>query len=168
MAYALKIPAIEIDALDAIALQIASGDEDVHVILDAYRGQVFHACYSKLASSCDDYQKISETEIVDINQLLSRFSSSTPGSQATVLCGPGCGRLQKFLADPESDFLSSPLVFERFRWLDGPETFPRAESVARLAFTKFIAGETVDAFHILPRYYRASAAEEMSTSKKLG
>ena len=41
MAYAIKIPTIEIDTLDVIARQCPVASESVYAVLDAYRGQMF-------------------------------------------------------------------------------------------------------------------------------
>ena len=46
IAYALQIPVVEIDTLDAIAQQCPVTSNSVYAVLDAYRGQVFCAEYS--------------------------------------------------------------------------------------------------------------------------
>jgi tRNA threonylcarbamoyladenosine biosynthesis protein TsaB len=185
MAYALKIPAIEIDTLDAIASQIAPDHPPdhpavhpavhsaVHVVLDAYRGQVFYAGYrisqSQLVkNSPQPYEKISPTQIVNIEYLLVEMLGA--GSEDSFdLCGPGCDRIRKFIADPENVGSEQRAeVIRKIRWIDGPETSPMAETVAKLGFEKFLAGDISDAFHILPQYYRSSAAEELAGKSKLG
>lgn len=173
MAYALKIPAIEIDTLDVIASQIAPDHGAVHVVLDAYRGQVFYAGYgisqSQLVkNSPQPYEKISPTQIVNIEQLLVEMLG-TESEKSFDLCGPGCDRIRKFIADPENVGSEQRAeVIRKIRWIDGPETSPMAESVAKLGFEKFLAGDISDAFHILPQYYRSSAAEELAGKSKLG
>lgn len=173
MAYALKIPAIEIDTLDVIASQIVPDQPAVHVVLDAYRGQVFYASYrisqSQLVkNSPQPYEKISPTQIVYIEHLLVEMLGA--GSEESInLCGPGCDRIRKFIADPENVGSEQRAdVIRKIRWIDGPETSPMAESVAKLGFEKFLAGDISDAFHILPQYYRSSAAEELAGKSKLG
>ena len=173
MAYALKIPAIEIDTLDVIASQIVPDQPAVHVVLDAYRGQVFYASYrisqSQLVkNSPQPYEKISPTQIVNIEHLLVEMLGA--GSEESFdLCGPGCDRIRKFIADPENVGSEQRAeVIRKIRWIDGPETSPMAENVAKLGFEKFLAGDISDAFHILPQYYRSSAAEELAGKSKLG
>lgn len=164
LAYALKLPVVEVDTLDAIALQIPHSQPDIHVVLDAYRGQVFYAHYKLEAggNSSSSWSKVADTQIVDIEQLLGEILPKASDRQI-VVCGPGCQRIQKFLADDEHGIATEKLPTDRIKWLDGPETFPQAESVAKLAYRKYLAGETQDAFGINPRYFRGSAAEELAT-----
>jgi tRNA threonylcarbamoyladenosine biosynthesis protein TsaB len=171
MAYALQIPAVEIDTLDAIAFQIAPRiSKDVapfHVVFDAYRGQVFHAIFESTSQSDTGiFDRSQDTQIVDIDWLLKKLGA---GTGIVSIVGPGCDRIQKHLQDPEAvPPHDSKQLMDRIRWLDGEEAFPQAESVARLGFSKLMAGETLDPFHLSPRYYRGSAAEELALKAKLG
>ena len=173
MAYALKIPAIEIDTLDVIASQIPPDHPAIHVVLDAYRGQVFYAGYrissSQLVKNAfQRYEKISPTRIVNIEHLLVEMLDAK-SEESFALCGPGCDRIRKFVADPENNGSERwAEVMRKIRWNDGPETFPMAENVAKLGFEKFLAGDSLDALCILPHYYRSSAAEELAGKSKLG
>jgi tRNA threonylcarbamoyladenosine biosynthesis protein TsaB len=168
MAYALKIPVVEVDALDAVAYQIAEEHERLHVVMDAYRGQVFCAMYGGLMTGQADekmgrYMKATPTRIVDIDALLRELLEYNRDD--IVLCGPGCDRVKRFVEDPES--MLPQLATEiktRVHWLDGKGSFPKAESVARLALMKYQRGQSSETFGLLPRYYRASAAEEKQRS----
>ena len=78
MAYALKIPTIEIDTLDVIAKQCPVASDSVYAVLDAYRGQVFCAEYSiQVEGSSTQFKRVSRTEIVDIDVLLDRAELSS-------------------------------------------------------------------------------------------
>ncbi len=173
MAYALKIPAIELDTLDVIASQMTPNHPAIHVVLDAYRGQVFYAGYrispSQLEKcSIQRFEKISPTQIVNIEHLLVEMLAAG-GEEAIELCGPGCDRIRKFVGDPENACFERLVeVVHRIRWNEGPAMFPLAESVAKMGFEKFLAGDILDSFHILPQYYRSSAAEELAGKSKLG
>ena len=164
MAYALQIPTIEIDTLDVIARQCPVASSSFYAVLDAYRGQVFCAKYSvREVSPATQFEKVSQTEIVDIKVLLDRLKEREGETQTIDLCGPGCDRIQKFLAEPESDLLEiASVMAKRIRWIDGPLTVPHAESVGRLGNEKFLAGDVLDPFCLQPRYYRGSAAEELA------
>lgn len=168
MAYAIQIPIIEIDTLDVIARQCPVASSSIYAVLDAYRGQVFCAEYSVRAGGPKTlFEKVSNTEIVDIEVLLDRLEKRAGGTESIDLCGPGCDRIRKFLAEPEngpSEIASARA--QRIRWIDGPLTVPHAESVGRLGYEKFLAGDVMDPFCIQPRYYRGSSAEELA--KKLG
>ena len=162
IAYAIKVPTIEIDTLDVIAKQCTVASESVYAVLDAYRGQIFCAEYSiQGMGSANQFRKVSKTEIVDIDVFLDRVERRADGGKGIDICGPGCDRIQKFLADIENgqNEIASARA-ERIRWIDGPLTFPRAETVAQLGLAKYLAGDVLDPFSLLPHYYRASAAEE--------
>ncbi len=165
MAYALKIPIVEIDTLDAIALQCPVTNASVYAVLDAYRGQVFCAEYSiESNAALSRFEKLSLTEILDIDVLISRTQQRVVTLPTIDFCGPGCERIRKYLTDSENTentelaIASNPIA--RIRWIDGPETIPFAESVARLGYVKLLAGDILDPFCVQPRYFRASAAEE--------
>jgi hypothetical protein len=78
-----------------------------------------------------------------------------------LLCGPGSDRLKRYLADEDNlTRETAGQIADRILWLDGPETYPMADSVAKLGFQRFLKDETLDAFHVQPKYFRGSAAEE--------
>jgi len=168
MAYAIRIPTIEIDTLDAIARQCPVASSSIYTVLDAYRGQVFCAKYSvRAVGPATQFEKASHTEIVDIKILLDRLEKQADGTQTIDLCGPGCDRIRKFLAEPENGLLEiASARAKRIRWIDGPVTLPHAESVGRLGYEKFLAGNVLDPFCLQPRYYRGSAAEELTGKDK--
>ena len=168
MAYALQVPVVEIDTLDAIAQQCPVTSNSVYAVLDAYRGQVFCAEYSiQVIGSASEISKMSSTEILDFQVLLDRAKKRGIGSQTIDLCGPGCDRIRKLLADPENGLVElGTTISDRIRWIDGPITVPHAESVARLGYAKFLAGDCLDPFSVQPRYYRGSAAEEVAAKAK--
>lgn len=168
MAYALRIPTIELDTLDVIAHQCPVVSQSVHVMLDAYRGQVFTAEYS--ISTVDATQvidKVSNTEIVDMDVLLERARNRVEPERTIDLCGPGCDRIRRFLCDPEigkPEWMAG--IADRIRWIDGSATSPNAETVARLGIEKFQVGQVLDPFLLKPQYYRGSAAEEVASKGK--
>lgn len=167
MAYALQIPTIDIDTLDVIARQCPVASSSIYAVLNAYRGQVFCAEYSlRVVGPATQFEKVSHTEIVDIEVLLDRLKNRKGETQSIDLCGPGCERVRKFLAEPENDLpeIVSAMA-KRIRWIEGPVTFPHAESVVRLGNEKFLAGDVLDPFCLQPRYYRGSAAEELAKDK---
>ena len=168
MAYALKIPIVEIDTLDVIALQCPIPSESIYAVLDAYRGQVFCGEYSiKIASAPSGFERKSATEIVDIGVLLARAQQRAVDVPTIDFCGPGCDRIRKYLADPENRELAVALnSLARMQWIDGLGTVPFAESVARLGYLKLLAGDTLDPFCLQPRYFRGSAAEEAAAKGK--
>jgi tRNA threonylcarbamoyladenosine biosynthesis protein TsaB len=172
MAYALKIPVVEVDTLDVIARQCSLGNASVFAVLDAYRGQVFCAEYSIRAADDrsmvgESIEKISSTEILNIADLLKRLRDRVSDANAVCLCGPGCARVRKHLTNPESAHgMEASWFFESVRWLDGVETNPQASSVAWLGLEKLRKGDVLSPFSVQPRYYRVSAAEEVAAKAK--
>jgi len=168
MAYALKIPTIEIDTLDAIALQCPVYSDSVYAILDAYRGQVFCAEYTTGGATPNSrLKRFSQTEILDIEVLLARTKNGGDPNGIIDLCGPGCDRIRKFLATSNDGQSALGLDFaKQIRWIDGEVVVPHAESVARLGYVKWLAGEVLDPFVLQPQYYRVSAAEEVAARTK--
>jgi len=168
MAYALRIPTVEIDTLDVVAWQCPVVSSSVYAIIDAYRGQVFAAQYSiKTTGASPELEKISGTEILDIDVLLHRASKHDSRIQTIDFCGPGCDRIRRFLANPESGCPEIPVDVQcRIRWIDGSATVPSAATVARLGYSKFLNGEAIDPFVIQPKYYRGSAADEVAAKAK--
>jgi len=173
MAYALRIPTVEIDTLDVIAHQCpvvshSMVSPSLHVILDAYRGQVFVAEYSiRTVGATQVIEKVSNTEIVDIDVLLERARLQVEPQGTIDLCGPGCDRIRRFLSELENgrpEWMTG--IVERIRWIDGSATLPNAETVARLGIEKFRAGQVLDPFLLKPQYYRGSAAEEVASKGK--
>ena len=168
MAYALRIPTVEVDTLDVIARQCPVASKAMYAIFDAYRGQVFVAEYSvPTADTKQAIEKVSKTEILDIDVLLNRAIHRVGSDMTIDLCGPGCDRIWRFLSNPEPgrpEIAAS--VVERIRWIDGHETFPHAETVALLGHEKFQSGHFCEPFSLQPRYYRGSAAEEVAAKNK--
>jgi len=176
MAYALKLPIVEVDSLDAIALEQRHNVGEFHVVMDAYRGQVFYASYHADAilankSPFDAARDIAlwkktETHILDITVLLGNLLStpaeaSLGSSNPIQMVGPGCDRIRRTLADPELALQTIADPFQaKVRWSDGPESQPHAKNVAILGYAKWSEGLVTDPISVMPNYYRSSAAEE--------
>lgn len=174
LGYALKIPLVELDTLDVIHRQLRTKlrlpDLYVHCVLDAYRGQLFvktyfpqeqsHASDTNVPDEMRRHEQTkSSTRVVDIDQFLLEVMASGAEASKNVFAGPGCDRLKRFLGKEGSDgpwkeWLRCVL------WEGGDDLFPQASTVAQLGVTRWTEGCFVDAFKLLPHYYRASAAEE--------
>jgi tRNA A37 threonylcarbamoyladenosine modification protein TsaB len=163
MAYALQVPVVEVDTLDAIAFQNVQVPQVMPMIMDAYRGQLFYASY--VVKREGTFEKMTESKIVDMTELVGSILDATPSTERILFFGPGCSRLQKTLeADDwlESRDLSSARL--RFVWEETHKSFPQAESVARLGMQQFIRNQTLNPMSLMPHYYRASAAEESAAT----
>lgn len=159
MAYALQVPVVEVDTLDAIAFQNVQMPRVMHMIMDAYRGQLFYASY--VVKREGTFEKLTETKIVDMAELIDSILNAAPSTDRILFFGPGCSRFQKTLLEDEAlggRDLSS--IRSRIVWDDTPKSIPQAESVARLGLQQLMRNHTLDPMSVMPHYYRASAAEE--------
>jgi tRNA threonylcarbamoyladenosine biosynthesis protein TsaB len=141
-AFALGIPAIGVNTLDAIAQNSPPDCETVYVVYDARRGYVYAADYRRdgqIMRREGDYAFLPSAE----------SASLIPESAAVF--GPGCA------AYPD-DFptgLKEPALVR-----------VRVEVIASLALTAFHSGEPSAAHDLNPLYLRPSAAEEKRREKK--
>ncbi len=163
MAYALQIPVVEVDTLDAIAFQNVQVPQVMHMIMDAYRGQLFYASYDVKREGT--FEKRTETKIMDMTELVGSILDAPASTEQILFFGPGCSRFQKTLLEDdwlEGRDLSS--IRSRFVWDETPKSTPQAESVARLGLQRFIRNQTLDPMSVMPHYFRASAAEESAAT----
>ena len=161
MAYALSIPVVELDTLDCILRQTMSAIDGYRVacmLLDAYRGQLFVKTISAntMARGAEE-----GTVLCDIEEL-AQTAMSAGLAKEQIFVGPGCERLQRYLAREEkTDTVKK--WFESVEWINDSQSTPHASSVAELGWRKWRSGETLDPFLLLPKYFRGSAAEEKAS-----
>jgi tRNA threonylcarbamoyladenosine biosynthesis protein TsaB len=161
MAYALSIPVVELDTLDCVLHQTRRATEGyrlAHMLLDAYRGQLFVKTISGNTTAGGTEEG---TVLCDIEGLVpSAMSAGLANEQ--IFVGPGCERLQRYLAREEKlDTVKK--WFESVEWVNDSHSTPHASSVAELGWKKWRAGDTLDPFALLPKYFRGSAAEEKAS-----
>ena len=155
LAYANRIPIVELDTLEVIYEQWRfanpSSNAWVHSILDAYRGQLF-------IRSVSPARTLTQTCTSDIDSAL-RGIVKLETVNRHILIGPGVERVQRYLTSNEA---TEEIVLASRQWIVNhqPYTIPHAETVAKLGRSKWNRGEVTDAFSVLPRYFRGSAAEE--------
>jgi tRNA threonylcarbamoyladenosine biosynthesis protein TsaB len=161
MAYALSIPVVELDTLDCILRQTRHTTEGyrlAHVLLDAYRGQLF---VKTISGNTTTGRTEGATVLCDIEGLV-QSAMSAGIDKEQVFVGPGCERLQRYLAREEKlDAVKK--WFESVRWINDSHSSPQASSVAELGWRKWMSGKTLDPFLLLPKYFRGSAAEEKAS-----
>jgi tRNA threonylcarbamoyladenosine biosynthesis protein TsaB len=161
MAYALSIPTVELDTLDCILHQTRRTTEGyrlAHMLLDAYRGQLF----VKTISSNTIARGAEEGTVLSDIEGLVQSAMSADCANEQVFVGPGCERLQRYLAREEKlDTVKK--WFESVEWINDWRSTPHASSVAELGWRKWSSGDTLDPFLLLPKYFRGSAAEEKAS-----
>lgn len=132
LAVAHEVPVIPVGTLDAMAL--ASGGEQVIVLLDARMGEVYHGCFSAAVP-------LAPVAVCHPSLL------PVPESAGWLACGNG--------------LLAYPVLRERLSacvraWQ--PERMPDASTVARLAAPRLARGEGLDAAAAAPLYVRNKVA----------
>jgi tRNA threonylcarbamoyladenosine biosynthesis protein TsaB len=140
-AYAVGANAIGLNTLEVIATQVP-GDlagETVAVALDAQRGEVFAATFRR--SPAGTMEWLTEAIIVRRDDWL---ASLPPGCLVT---GPVLSQIAEGVAAGRTC-----LACEFWH--------PKAAAVGRLAVVKYAAGQSTDAWRLVPLYMRRSAAEE--------
>lgn len=139
LAYAAKADVLGVDSLAVIAEGAPTSCQELAAVIDAQRRQLFVATFHRDASG--QMQPDAASHIVDIETWL----TSLPAGQRVA--GPVLEKLASRLPAHVQ-----PLPPEY--WL------PRAACVASLAWRQYQAGERHDVWQIVPKYLRASAAEE--------
>ncbi|MBX7167104.1 MAG: tRNA (adenosine(37)-N6)-threonylcarbamoyltransferase complex dimerization subunit type 1 TsaB [Pirellulales bacterium] len=147
LAYALAAKCIGVGSLETIAAQAPESIDDLHVGIDAQRGQVYAARY--LRDTAGAWQVVEPVAIVDRSRWLANCHSGS------AVSGP---------ALESSGTLVAPgvTVVPRDCWR------PRAATVARLAWQRAARGEFDDVLRLVPNYVRRSAAEEQLDLRRSG
>lgn len=142
LAMATGKPLLGIATLDALAGQFAHLDKPLCVVLDARKKEVYGAFYE----CCGDgsVRRTSDYLVMPPEQLAERISVPT------VMAGDGAALYHELFTE---------LLGDRFLPVDGCCCFPRAASVARLAWDGWHRQEFVEPALLAPLYIRASDAE---------
>ena len=112
---------------------------DMVVILDAQRRQFF---VQRCRIVEGRVEMMGETKVADGEEVVRSMSTTT------VLTGAGLPKLFKKWPELEERALKSE------KWS------PSAESVGRIGYQRWLAGQAIDPMELKPIYIRASAAEE--------
>lgn len=141
-AYAVGCPVAAVDTLQAIAANAPTEVTDVIAVMDALRGELFHARYVRRG---EEWERQGEVRISPSVQVWGKLVPPVRGT------GPGLAR--------GTGELPAERVLPREFW------HPRAEVVARLGERQVRAGRTDDVWSLQPFYLRRSAAEERSAEQ---
>jgi tRNA threonylcarbamoyladenosine biosynthesis protein TsaB len=140
LAYALKIPLVGLDTLEAMAegAESLSGSR-LWSVLDAQRGDLFVACRRLVEGR--PQQLVVPTQVMPLPTFLGQLEPGDVVARVAPMVW------EKEL--PAGLELASPVTADAI-----------AAAAGRLAWPKLLGGETVSPFDLVPQYYRASAAEE--------
>lgn len=112
LSMALDIPALGVNSFEAAAYACDQAGP-LHMLLDAYRNQVYHACYQREGLLL---KTLSEAQVIDKDQALERVSSDQCYLGDSRFAGPGSSLIGNLDATA-SDLLE--LAFARGLQLDG-------------------------------------------------
>lgn len=136
MAYSLRVPLLPISSLDLVAFPLRWSDDPIVAVIDAKRGEVFHATYRRVPGGI---QRLTDPEVSTPNDLAGRLSASTDGA---LLVGDGAVRYAAELTeDTGAEVVEKGLQF------------PSATSLVQLAHPAalreaFVAPEKVEPVYL--------------------
>jgi tRNA threonylcarbamoyladenosine biosynthesis protein TsaB len=166
LAYGLCIPCIGVDGFTVVAEQATCKADRLSVAIDAQRGEVFYSDFSRSsgvisAGSQAGQQtivpRVEEAQPPEVSQ--NRWQRATgPGilpsrmwvdrlQTATAVSGPALSRILNDVAQ------GVEIVRPALWW-------PKAATIAALAWRRHLGGAYDDAWKLSPLYIRRSAAEE--------
>ena len=148
MAQALKLPCIAVPTLETLAVQalpeaLRDGAEAVCTIINARRHQTYAALWD--ASSLREMEPQRQYMIEELTDLVQKRGCRT------LWTGDG--------VDAYETILTGHPGAEIFRYASKNVRYQSAESAARIALRKALAGDTVSYEELLPEYMRRSEAE---------
>ncbi len=144
-AYAVNCQVVGVNTLLAIASRAPRELETVSAVIDAQRGELFVADFTRQPDG--QLMGVETTRIVVAETWLASLPSGS------VVTGPG---LTKYLAalPPGTN------IVDRARWS------PTAAIVGQLGHRLVLAGQGVSPFELVPQYFRRTAAEEKWHAKR--
>ncbi|MEH6407419.1 MAG: tRNA (adenosine(37)-N6)-threonylcarbamoyltransferase complex dimerization subunit type 1 TsaB [Leeuwenhoekiella sp.] len=131
LCFALDIPLIAIDTLQAMATQVSQPSDSIIPLLDARRMEVYCAVFDS------QYQKLTETKakIVDAESFKEYLEKGI-----TVFIGNGVEKFSEIINNPKAVFI--------------PEALPSSKEMASLAEAKYKISDFEDVAYFEPFYLK--------------
>ena len=142
LAYSLQIPMIGVPSLDLLAFPARFSSRLIAAVIDARRGEVFHALYRQVPGGI---QRVSEPAVAPPEELASELLAA--GGE-TLLVGDGARHYAE--------------VFEGLGRLEMAEAglaYPNAGSLVQLAHARALREEFIPHWQLEPLYLRKPDAE---------
>ena len=101
MAQALRVPVIPMTSLDLLALPLRYADRLIAAVIDARRGEVYHASYRQVPGGV---QRLEGPAVGPVDDLVADLLATGEDacSSATARCGTGSGHLREAFAGSSS------------------------------------------------------------------
>ena len=142
MAHALRVPMVAVSSLDLVAYPLRHAGRTITVMIDARRGEVFHARYGCLPGGV---QRLSDPEVAAPDHVVSQILAS---DDETLVAGDGAVLYASMLDPLRGVELADPGF-----------AHPSAESLVLLAHALAIREEFVRPDEIRPLYLRRPDAQ---------
>ena len=142
MAHALRVPMVAVNSLDLVAYPLRHTGRTITVVLDARRGEVFHARYGCLPGGV---QRLSQPEVGPPDRVVSQILASR---DETLVVGDGAECYASMLEPLRGVELADPGF-----------AHPSAESLVLLAHALALREEFVRPDEIEPLYLRRPDAQ---------
>jgi tRNA threonylcarbamoyladenosine biosynthesis protein TsaB len=142
MAYALGIPMIGVSSLDLVAFPLRYSPRLIVAVLDARRGEVFHAQYRQVPGGL---QRVTEPAVSPPDDLASDLLAT---GEELLLVGDGARRYAGTFAEVVHAELA-----------EQGQAFPNAAALVQLAHARALREEFVPHWEVQPTYLRLPDAE---------
>lgn len=151
IAHALRVPMIGVSSLDLVAFPVRWTDRLIASVIDARRGQLYHAFYRQVPGGV---QRLGEPRVTDPDDLAADLQAR--GEEA-LLVGDGALRYAELLGDDP-----------RVEIAEQGQAFPTATALVQLAHARALREEWVQPWEIEPVYLRPPDAEINWTTREAG
>jgi tRNA threonylcarbamoyladenosine biosynthesis protein TsaB len=141
LAYALSIPMIGVSSLDLLAFPMRYSSRLIVAMVDARRGEVFHARYRQVPGGI---QRVSEPEVLPPTELASELLAT---GEDLLLVGDGARRYAEVFDDVAVEFA------------EPGQAYPNAGALVQLAHARALREEFVPHWELQPAYLRMPDAE---------
>jgi tRNA threonylcarbamoyladenosine biosynthesis protein TsaB len=142
MAHALRIPMIGVSSLDLLAFPVRHTNRLIVAVIDARRGEVFHAFYRQVPGGV---QRTTEPQVSTPEELAGELLAR---NEECLLVGDGVLRHREVLDD-----------VRRVELADDGLAHPSATSLVQLAHAQALREEFVAPWELTPLYLRKPDAE---------
>lgn len=142
MAQALRIPMIGISSLDLLAFPLRHGDRTIAAVIDARKGEVFHAMYRPVPGGV---QQVSEPRCASVDDLVADILAR---GEQVVCVGDGALRYR--------DEIDAGV---RCEFAEQYQSAPSAAPLVQLAHARALREDWVNPREIQPLYLRAPDAQ---------
>jgi tRNA threonylcarbamoyladenosine biosynthesis protein TsaB len=143
LAQVLSVPIVGITSLDVLAFGVRYTRRLIGAVIDARRGEVFHALYRGVPGGV---MRLGEYRVAPPDHLAAELEAAR---EEVLLVGNGAILYRK-----ELEAVGAGVEFA-----SPPQAYPQASAMVELAVPRFIREETDRSFEVLPLYLRKSDAE---------